>query len=221
MFTIFLHENEFSLQQILKSDLEKEGWVIQLFDDIPSDLYRTQEYPHLWIVDIRSYGSEGNLILKQIKIFTPAIPVLFISTLEVDFTNIDHLDLENDDFVIAPFHPKELLIRSKRLLKRNYPSIQKSLPIKLHPYVLYESKREALLGTERIKLTSKEFDLLLCLIKHRGKALSREQIVHQIWGTEYVGSERAADDLMRRLRKKMPELKIETLYGYGYRMTFS
>ncbi|RYD03367.1 hypothetical protein N752_20135 [Desulforamulus aquiferis] len=70
-----------------------------------------------------------------------------------------------------------------------------------------------------IELTSKEFDLALLFAKHKGQALSREQVINCIWGEDYVGTDRSVDDLVRRLRKKLPSIGIETIYGYGYRMT--
>ena len=69
-----------------------------------------------------------------------------------------------------------------------------------------------------INLTSKEYDLLLYLLQNKGKAFSRDQILAVVWGNDYFGSDRVVDDLMRRLRQKMPNLKVETLYGYGYRL---
>jgi len=69
-----------------------------------------------------------------------------------------------------------------------------------------------------INLTSKEFDLLLLFINNQGRAFSREDILTSVWGDDYFGTDRVVDDLVRRLRKKMPELKVETIYGFGYRM---
>lgn len=69
-----------------------------------------------------------------------------------------------------------------------------------------------------INLTSKEFDLLLLFINNQGRAFSREDILTSVWGVDYFGTDRVVDDLVRRSRKKMPELKVETIYGFGYRM---
>ena len=69
-----------------------------------------------------------------------------------------------------------------------------------------------------INLTSKEYDLLLFLLKNKTKAFSRNQILDNVWGSDYFGSDRVVDDLMRRLRQKMPNLSVETIYGFGYRL---
>lgn len=73
-------------------------------------------------------------------------------------------------------------------------------------------------GDQLINLTSKEFDLPLLFTHHQGHAFSREDILVKIWGHDYFGTDRVVDDLVRRLRKKMPDLKVETIYGFGYRM---
>ena len=70
-----------------------------------------------------------------------------------------------------------------------------------------------------IQLTSKEYDLLLYFVNNIGMAFSRDQILNEIWGDNYFGSDRVVDDLLRRLRQKLPQLNVETIYGYGYRLT--
>jgi two-component system response regulator CssR len=70
----------------------------------------------------------------------------------------------------------------------------------------------------QINLTAKEYDLLTFLLENRGKAFSRDQILDNVWGSEYFGSDRVVDDLMRRLRSKMEKMNVETIYGYGYRL---
>lgn len=86
------------------------------------------------------------------------------------------------------------------------------------PYEINLTKREIRVGQELIDLTNKEFELLLFFVKNINTAFQREDILEHVWGKTYYGSDRVVDDLLRRLRHKMPELKIETIYGYGYRL---
>ena len=79
-------------------------------------------------------------------------------------------------------------------------------------------KRIVYENNENINLTSKEYDLLLFLLENKAKAFSRDQILDNVWGSDYFGSDRVVDDLMRRLRQKMPNLNVETIYGFGYRL---
>jgi len=88
----------------------------------------------------------------------------------------------------------------------------------LPPYAINTDSRIVSLNDKIIDLTSKEYDLLNYLLNNLGVALSREQILNNIWGNDYFGSDRVVDDLIRRLRKKMPKLDLETVYGYGYRV---
>ena len=81
-----------------------------------------------------------------------------------------------------------------------------------------EVKRKVLKDDEEIDLTTKEYDLLLFFLKNRSLAISREQILSKVWEEFYFGSDRVVDDTLRRLRKKMPNLNIKTIYGFGYRL---
>ena len=112
--------------------------------------------------------------------------------------------------------PRELVIRSKNLLERyNKRSLSQE---EIGPYSIDTESRIVSQGDRQIKLTSKEYNLLLYFLENISLALSREQILEEIWEENYFGSDRVVDDLVRRLRKKMDKLDIETLYGYGYRM---
>jgi two-component system response regulator CssR len=128
------------------------------------------------------------------------------------------LELGSDDYISKPFLPRELVIRVQKLLTRVYESSSVRTSVQLPPYTIDESVRSVSLNNENLNLTSKEFDLLLLFLHNKGQAFSREQMIEHIWGSDYFGTDRVVDDLVRRLRKKMPDLKIETIYGYGYRM---
>ena len=97
--------------------------------------------------------------------------------------------------------------------------IPKDLTTRTPDYEIDKERRSVYLKGEIIQLTSKEYDLLLYFVNNIGMAFSRDQILNQIWGEDYFGSDRVVDDLLRRLRQKMPTLNIETIYGYGYRLS--
>ena len=85
-------------------------------------------------------------------------------------------------------------------------------------YSIDEEKRKVLFNKAEIELTTKEYELLIYFIKNKGIAISREQVLSKVWDKNYFGSDRVVDDTLRRLRKKMPELNIKTIYGFGYRL---
>jgi two-component system response regulator CssR len=220
-YSIYLVEDEINLNQVLTSYLQKEGWevhsfitgeAISPFMDIPADL---------WILDIMLPDTDGFALLKEIKAKYPQTPVVFISARDAELDRVIGLEMGSDDYLPKPFLPRELVIRVKKLLERVYAVTGKEPPAEqneIGPYIIEEQKRMVKDAGGLVDLTSKEFDILLLFIKHQGQAFSREQVLRQVWGDDYFGTDRVVDDLIRRLRKKMPELRIETMYGYGYRM---
>lgn len=220
MFRIFLVEDELNLNQILTSYLQKEGWYVQAFSEGTSALQALEERPHLWILDIMLPDIDGYQLLRRIKESSPEVPVIFISARDADIDRIMGLEMGSDDYLAKPFLPRELVIRARRVLERVYdkPAEAENNIIQIAPYIVDEGKREIRKDQVVIELTSKEYDLALIFTKHKGQALSREQIISWVWGDDYVGTDRSVDDLIRRLRKKLPDLRIETIYGYGYRM---
>ncbi len=215
-FKIYLVEDDKNLNLVLTSYLEKEGWQISSFLTGEDAKEAISTPPDLWILDIMLPDIDGYQLLQQIKLTSPNIPVIFISARDADIDRVLGLELGSDDYLSKPFLPRELVIRTRNLLDRIYGD--SSLDLNIPPYNIDEKSRTVKLKEKLIDLTSKEFDLLIYFVKNQGMALSREQILSKIWGTDYFGTDRVVDDLVRRLRKKMPELNIETLYGYGYRM---
>ncbi|MFS8540695.1 MAG: response regulator transcription factor [Tissierellales bacterium] len=215
-YKIYLVEDDKNLNLILTTYLKKEGWEISSFFTGEEALNAIKTPPDLWILDIMLPDIDGYQIIKEIKSTTPNIPVIFISARDADIDRILGLELGSDDYLSKPFLPRELVIRTKKLLERVYKTPMEI--INIQPYTIDEKSRRVKKGEEIINLTSKEFDLLAFFIKNRNQALSREQILKCLWGEDYFGTDRVVDDLVRRLRKKMPELNIETIYGYGYRM---
>lgn len=214
-YKVYLVEDDENLNLVLTSYLKKEGWDVISFLN-GSDAEKAMiNPPDLWILDIMLPDIDGYQLIREIKLANPNIPVIFISARDADIDRVVGLELGSDDYLPKPFLPRELVIRAKNLLDRYNPN---SIINNLSPYTINDSSRLVSLGDEIIDLTSKEYDLLIYFSKNHGMALSREQILDHIWGNDYFGSDRVVDDLMRRLRKKMPKLNVETVYGYGYRV---
>jgi two-component system response regulator CssR len=225
MYDIYLVEDEENLNHLLTSYLEKEGWNVTSFFNGNDALIALKErnQPHLWILDIMLPDVDGFELLREIKAFSPDVPVIFISARDADLDRILGLELGSDDYLAKPFLPRELVIRAKKLLTRVYERLspvplRSSQLVYVPPYTIDIAKRMVIEEGKEIELTSKEFDLLLVFVNHPTQAFSREQLLKKVWGDNYFGSDRAVDDLVRRLRKKMPHLRIETIYGFGYRM---
>jgi two-component system, OmpR family, response regulator CssR len=218
-YTIYLVEDEQDLSHVLKAYMDKEGWNVSVFHNGEEALKNSEgSPPHLWILDIMLPGMDGYEIIKEIK-KNSDIPVIFISARDQDLDRIVGLELGSDDYLAKPFMPRELVIRVKKLLTRIYETGNR-MPqiIEITGYTIDPISRRITRDGEIINLTGKEIDVLLYLIENKGKSRKREEILEYVWGDDYFGSERAVDDVIRRVRKKMPRLNLETVYGSGYRI---
>ena len=219
MFRIALVEDEKNLSSLVEKYLKNEGYEVITFfngedarDSIDSNI-------DLWILDIMLPGIvSGYDLLREIRESNPRMPIIFTSARDQDIDKVMGLELGSDDYVAKPYSPRELILRVKNLLFRSYPKESKNNVLEFSGYLIDFDKRIVLQNDENVNLTSKEYDLLLFLLKNKGKAFSREQILNNVWGDDYYGSDRVVDDLMRRLRQKMPNINVETIYGYGYRL---
>ncbi len=215
-YKIYLVEDDKNLNLILKSYLEKEGFIVQSFLNGQNALQCIESPPDLWILDIMLPDIDGYQLIKEIKAVDPNSPVIFISARDADIDRVLGLELGSEDYLPKPFLPRELVIRTKNLLNRLNP-VKENI-VNLRPYIINPNSRTVSLSGSIIDLTTKEYDLIMLLSENPNMALSREQILINIWGDDYFGSDRVVDDLVRRLRKKMPDLNLETIYGYGYRV---
>ncbi len=218
MYKICLVEDEMSLNNLIKSYMEKEGYeVIQFYKGNDALEYIGKEKIDLWVLDIMLGDSiSGYDLIKKIKSLDKNIPVIFTSARDQDLDKILGLELGSDDYIAKPYSPKELMLRINNILKRVYTNSNK---IKYEDYEIDIDKRIVLHNNKEINLTTLEFDLLYMFLSNKGKSYSRDDILNIIWGENYFGSDRVVDDLIRRLRKKMPKLHINTIYGFGYRLT--
>jgi two-component system response regulator CssR len=218
-YLIYLVEDDQNLNDILSSYLEKEGWKVKKFFSGLDAQDKIKEKPQLWILDIMLPGVDGYQLISEIKEEDSETPVIFISARDADLDRITGLEKGSDDYLAKPFSPRELVIRVRNLLNRIYAEAEKE-KYNYADYIINLSSRQVSKkeSGKIIDLTSKEFSLLLYLLNNLNNALSREQIITSVWGNDYYGSDRVVDDLVRRLRRKMEELKIETIYGHGYRL---
>lgn len=221
MYKIYVVEDQVELATLVEKYLKKEGYEVAVFKDGETALEHTSDDVHLWILDIMLPGSiNGYDLIKDISAKKPGLPVIFTSARDQDIDKIMGLELGSDDYIAKPYSLRELMLRVKNLLNRVYKidMPKESNIIKYDEYQIDSDKRSVYKDGELLNLTSKEYELLIFLLENKGKAFSRDQILDNIWGKEYYGSDRVVDDLMRRLRQKMPKLDVETIYGFGYRL---
>ena len=217
MKTIALVEDEKDLNNLIKTYLEKEGYNVVSYYDGESAINNISNNIDLWILDIMLGDNiSGYDIIKKIREECTMVPVIFTSARDKDLDKIIGLELGSDDYIAKPYSPKELVLRVNNIIRRVYSKEKTKLTYK--DYSIDLEKRMVLLNNTSINLTTLEFDLLYMFVTNINKSLSRDDILNNIWGENYFGTDRVVDDLVRRLRKKMPELDINTIYGYGYRL---
>ncbi|MCR4634526.1 MAG: response regulator transcription factor [Erysipelotrichaceae bacterium] len=208
-------EDEKDLNELVRSYLEKEGYVVNSFYTFDEAYSHIDEYCDLWILDIMLDDKSGFDLIEIIKNKNAKMPVVFMSARDKEFDRIIGLEKGSDDYITKPFSPKELVLRVNNIIRRVYKEDDK---IEVNGYEIDENQRSVTRGQEQIELTTKEFDLLMLFVKNRGTAFLREQILEKVWDENYYGSDRVVDDTLRRLRKKMPDMNIQTIYGFGYRL---
>ena len=219
MLNICLVEDEVDLSNLIKTYLTNAGYnVIQFTKGADAIDYIGKQHADLWILDIM-LGDDvnGYDIIKAIREVETDVPVIFTSARDQDLDKIIGLELGSDDYITKPYSPKELVLRVNNIIKRVYKE-KETNKVTYKEYLVDVDKRIVLENEKEIKLTTLEFDLLLLLVSNKNKSFSREEILNLVWGEDYFGSDRVVDDLIRRLRKKMPSLNVSTIYGYGYRL---
>lgn len=222
---IYLVEDEVSLNLLLEKYLQLEGYEVTTFSDGNSAIARIDDMPDLWILDIMLPDIDGYQIIKAIKANNKSTPVIFMSARNEELDRVVGLELGSDDYLSKPFLPRELIIRTNKLLERisgidSEAATQTGSCLYIGGYSINKKQRTVFLGEDEVILTNKEFELLNYFIENKNNLVSREQILDTVWGDDYFGSDRVVDDTIRRIRKKVDKFTIETVYGYGYKLVY-
>ena len=210
-------EDEKDINNLVAQYLRKEGYEVHSYYTYEeASAHVVDDDVHLWILDIMLDDKSGFDLIEEIRLQGPETPVIFMSARDKEFDRIIGLEKGCDDYITKPFSPKELVLRVNNIIKRAYRDDNNRLSIE--GFELDEEQRKIYADNVEIELTTKEFDLLMMFIKNKGIAFSRDKILENVWDENYFGSDRVVDDTLRRLRKKLPNLNIHTIYGYGYRL---
>ena len=214
---ISIVEDEKDINNLVAQYLRKEGYEVHSYYTYEeASAHVADDDVHLWILDIMLDDKSGFDLIEEIRLQGPETPVIFMSARDKEFDRIIGLEKGCDDYITKPFSPKELVLRVNNIIKRAYRDDNNRISI--DGYELDEEQRKIYADNVEIELTTKEFDLLMMFIKNKGIAFSRDKILENVWDENYSGSDRVVDDTLRRLRKKLPNLNIHTIYGYGYRL---
>ncbi|MBP1993917.1 two-component system response regulator CssR [Paenibacillus eucommiae] len=186
--------------------------------------------PDMWVLDIMLPGMDGYEFCRKIR-NEAEVPIIMISAKDNEVDKILGLELGSDDYMVKPFSPRELVARIKRQLQRWYKlknaeetilSVTDDAAvvslIEIDKLLLKLEERRVFWHGEEVDMTSKEFAMLKVLAEHPNRAFTRDELLTFVWGDDYFGSDRAVDHLIKRMRKKLEHLPIESVWGHGYRM---
>lgn len=216
MTKILIVEDEEAISNLIRMSLQKAGYSCEQAMDGESAADRIAEHTYdLVLLDIMLPGMNGYELLDYIK--TTNMPVIFITAMGTLDDKVKGLKAGADDYITKPFEMVELLARVESVLRRYHKSEER---IEVDDVIIDIPSRTVTRQGEAVKLTLKEFELLLFLVRNRNIALYRETIYENIWQNEYMGDGRTVDLHIQRLRKKLHwEDRIHTVYKVGYRFT--
>ncbi|NMD43140.1 MAG: response regulator transcription factor [Firmicutes bacterium] len=219
---ILVVDDERPIAEILKYNLEKEGYeVILAYDGEEALALLEQSEPDLVLLDIMLPKKDGFAVCREIR-SRKEIPIIMLTAKESEADKVRGLELGADDYVTKPFGAREVIARVKAALRRaRSPSTGGRKQLR-HGDLLVDPETMMVFNRSRpVELTPKEFSLLLVLIRRPGRIFNRQQLLNQVWGYDYFGDERTVDVTIRRLREKLesdpaaPEY-IRTKRGVGY-----
>ena len=224
---ILVVDDELPITEFVSYNLKKEGYIVDVANDGDSALAMVSENEYnLVILDVMLPGMNGYEVCKRIRA-TSSIPVLFLSARDTELDKVVGLEIGGDDYLAKPFGVRELSARVKALLRRahtEHSGINHATPIAVEVagIELDEASHHATSAAGPIDLTPREFELLSCLMHNAGRVLSREELLREAWGWEYLVETKTVDTHVKRLRDKLEAAKVdpalvETVRGYGYR----
>ncbi|MDD3364557.1 MAG: response regulator transcription factor [Syntrophomonas sp.] len=222
MQTIYVIDDEENIRLLISQYLQKEGFSVESFGSIEELNCRLESgYPDMFILDIMLPGQDGLDFCRQIR-QNSEVPVIFISARRQAMDRVIGLEIGGDDYLSKPFSPRELIARVRSVLRRTMTPPNPDNYLQAGNLRLLPDDRLILVDEQELSTTTREFDLLLLLVQHPQRTFNRQELLDRVWGYDYEGSERAVDDLIKRLRKKLKEsdseTNIKTIWGYGYRL---
>lgn len=226
---IYIADDDENIRNLLKSFLEREGYIVYTFPTGDELLKKYIIDPcNLIILDVMMPGRDGFFILKEIRKFSN-VPIIMLTARDSDADYIEGLNLGSDDYFTKPFSPIKLVTKVKSVFKRqsdinkSSESVEEAGELHFADISINKKTKSATIKDKNLALTPNEYALLSYLMVNRDRAVPRVELLDKIWGYETEIETRVADDTVKRLRKKIAdsEAKITTVWGYGFRLVES
>jgi DNA-binding response OmpR family regulator len=220
---ILVVEDEPTLCATLKYNLERDGYTVWIASDGEAGLASARKNrPGLIVLDIMLPGLDGLEVCRILRRET-TVPIILLTAKSEEIDKVVGLEIGADDYITKPFSTRELLARVRALLRRaeSQPESQKET-LNAGPIMVDQQRRQAFRDGEALTLKPKEYDLLSYLMNNRGRAFTRDQLLNNVWGYDFVGDSRTVDVHVRWLREKIEEepskpVRLITVRGVGYR----
>jgi len=219
---LLLVDDEPSILRLARMYLEREGFRVKEAGDGASAIEAvSRDRPALIVLDVMLPKLDGFEVCRKLRAQQDQTPILMLTARDEDIDKIIGLELGADDYLTKPFNPRELVARVKAILRRGERAeLGGAEPIHLGDLSIDPAAREARVADRNLQLRTQEFDLLIALAKHRGRVLTREQLLKLAWGFDYFGQTRTVDVHIAHLRRKLEggAARIETVTGVGYKL---
>jgi len=223
MTRILVVEDDRDIADLIVHYIEKAGWQAHVAASGSEGLTQArQKAPDCLVLDVMLPGMDGLAVCRALRTdpATAAIPIIMLTARADETDRIVGLELGADDYVAKPFSPGELVARIRALLRRTQRSATSDPQITFGDIEMDLSRHTVADRGRDVKLTAKEFMLLQYFLQHRGRVLSRDLLLGDVWGYRYTGGTRTVDVHVRRLREKLPVLveALVTIKQFGYKL---
>lgn len=215
---VLIIDDEEDMRDLVQIYLENSGYLCeQASSGVEAYSIIEEQQIDLIILDIMMPDEDGFCVCEKIRSFSQ-VPIIFLSAKGEEWDKVKALQLGGDDYIVKPFSPGELVARIGAVLRRTAPVMQDEKIYKYGKISIDKKARRVNVDGLMIPLTLKEYELLLFLIENHSQALSREQLLENVWGMDYVGSLRTVDTHIKTLRMKLGIGDyIQTIWGIGYK----
>jgi DNA-binding response OmpR family regulator len=220
---VLVAEDDPDIAALIRHALERAGYGVDVRPTGPEALaYARAQPPDLIVLDLMLPGMDGLLVCQALRqeAATARLPLIMLTARGEEADRVRGLELGADDYVVKPFSPKELVARIHALLRRVERPKGSGGLLRHGPLTIDVERHLVRVGPDDVRLTAKEFLLLRYLVEHRGRVLSRDLLLTDVWGYQYTGGTRTVDVHVRRLREKIPLLTtaITTIKQFGYKL---
>ena len=220
---ILIVEDDSDIAALIAHYLEKTDFRSEIVSDGGRGLTAARETPpDLVILDLMLPGMNGLEVCKALRADprTAAVPIIMLTARGEESERILGLDSGADDYIVKPFSPNELMARVRALLRRTTPAKIQERVLRCGPIRVDVERHTVSDAGEQVRLTAKEFLLLQYFLEHRGRVLSRDRLLSDVWDYQYPGATRTVDVHVRRLREKLPFLEkaLVTVQQFGYKL---